>query len=145
MSMGQGRRVSVTVEEMEMKYDSLPIKASGASPKPRIVTDTNVLVSSFIRERKPHKLILRIDRIDIKLTSSSPLMAELTSVLAEKRISKYITTTDVERFLRCVGRRTTPVKIRSRFKAVKENPKDDVVLNTSHSGEHSTQSPATGN
>lgn len=68
----------------------------------------------------------------------------MTSVLAEKRISKYIITTDVERFLRYVGRRTTPVKIRSRFKVVKEDPKDDVVLNTSHSGEHSTQSPATG-
>jgi len=61
-------------------------------------------------------------------------MSELTSVLAEERIKKYVTERDVERFLRYVGRRTTLVKIRSRFKVVKEDPKDDTVLNTAYSG-----------
>jgi predicted nucleic acid-binding protein len=41
----------------------------------------------------------------------------------------------VERFLRHVGRRTTLVRIRSEFKVVKEDPKDDVVLSTANSGE----------
>jgi putative PIN family toxin of toxin-antitoxin system len=61
-------------------------------------------------------------------------MSELTSVLTEERIEKYVAKGDVERFLRYVARRTTLVKIRSRFKVVKEDPKDDIVLNTAYSG-----------
>jgi len=101
----------------------------------RIVADTNVLVSSLIRKGKPHELILRIDGIDVRLISSNALMAELISVLAEERIAKYVTKSDVEAFLRYVGRRTTLVRIRSRFRVVEEDPKDDVVLNTAYSGE----------
>ena len=100
----------------------------------KIVADTNVLVSSLIRKGKPHELILRIDGIDARLMSSNVLMAELTSVLAEERIARYVAKKDVERFLRYIGRRTTLVKARSRFKVVKEDPKDDVVLNTAYSG-----------
>ena len=101
----------------------------------KVVADTNVLVSSLIRRGKPHELILRIDGIDVRLISSSALMAELISVLAEERIAKYVTKRDAERFLKYVGRRTTLVEIRSGFRVVKEEPKDDVVLNTAHSGE----------
>lgn len=56
----------------------------------KIVADTNVLVSSLIRRGKPHELILQIDGIDLGLISSSGPMAELTSILAEERISKYV-------------------------------------------------------
>jgi putative PIN family toxin of toxin-antitoxin system len=101
----------------------------------RIVADTNVLVSSLVKRGRPHELLLRIDGIDIRLISSNALMAELISVLAEERIAKYVAKSDVERFLRYVGRRTTLVRIRSRFKAVRDDPKDDVVLNTAYSGE----------
>jgi len=101
----------------------------------RIVADTNVLVSSLVKRGRPHELLLRIDGIDIRLISSNALMAELISVLAEERIAKYVAKSDVERFLRYVGGRTTLVRIRSRFKAVRDDPKDDVVLNTAYSGE----------
>jgi len=100
----------------------------------KIVADTNVLVSSLIRRGKPHELILRIDGVEVRLMSSSVLMGELTSVLAEERVAKYVGRGDIEQFLRYVGRRTTTVKIRSKFKVVKEDPRDDVVLNTAYSG-----------
>jgi len=100
----------------------------------RIVADTNVLVSSLIRRGKPHELILRIDGVEVRLVSSKVLMDELTSVLAEEGITKYVSKRDAERFLRYVGRRTTMIKVRSRFKVVKEDQRDDVVLNTAHSG-----------
>jgi len=100
----------------------------------KIVADTNVLVSSLIRKGKPHELILRIDGIEVSLISSRMLISELTSVLAEERIAKYASRRDVERFLRYVGRRTIIVKARSKFKVVKEDPRDDVVLNTAYSG-----------
>jgi len=100
----------------------------------KIVADTNVLVSSLIRRGKPHEFILKINGTDVRLISSDALMSELTSVLTEERIRKYVTKRDVERFLRYVARRTTLIKIRSRFKVVKEDPKDDIVLNTACSG-----------
>jgi len=100
----------------------------------KIVADTNVLVSSLIRKGKPHELILRIDGIEARLISSNVLMAELTSVLAEERIARYVAKKDVERFLRYVGRRTTMVKVRSKFQVVQEDSKDDVVLNTAYCG-----------
>jgi len=61
-------------------------------------------------------------------------MSELTSVLAEERIARYVTRRDVERFLRYVGRRATTVKVRSEFQIVKEDPKDSIVLNTAYCG-----------
>jgi len=100
----------------------------------KIVADTNVLVSSLIRRGKPHELILRIDGIDVRLISSNILMDELTSVLAEERIARYVSSRDVGRFLRYVGKRTTLVKVRSKFKVVNEDPRDDVFLNTAYSG-----------
>ncbi len=100
----------------------------------KIVADTNVLISSPIRRGKPHELILSTDGIGARLISSNALMTELTSILAEERIAKYITKNDAERFLRHIGRRTTLVKIRSRFKVVKDDQKDDLVLNTAYSG-----------
>ena len=100
----------------------------------KIVADTNVLISSLIRRGKPHELILSIDGIGARLISSNALMAELTSILAEERIAKYITKNDAERFLRYIGRRTTLVKVRCRFKVVKDDQKDDLVLNTAYNG-----------
>jgi len=100
----------------------------------KIVADTNVLVSSLIRRGKPHEFILRINGVDVRLISSDVLLSELTSVLAEERIKKYVTKREVERFLRYIARRTTLVRIRSRFEVVKEDPKNDIVLNTACSG-----------
>jgi len=101
----------------------------------KIVADTNVLVSSFIRGGKPRELILSIDGVKTRLMSSGILMDELISVLAEERIARYVSRRNIDRFLRYVGRRTTLVKIRSRFKIVKDDPCDAVVLNTAYSGE----------
>jgi len=101
----------------------------------RIVADTNVLVSSLIKRGRPHELLLRIDGIDVRLISSNALMAELISVLAEERIAKYVAKSDMERYIRYLGRRTSLVRTRSKFKVVKDDPKDDIVLNTAYSGE----------
>ena len=100
----------------------------------KIVADTNVLISSLIRKGRPHELILRIDGIETRLISSNVLMNELTSVLAEEKIARYVTRRDVERFLRYVGKRTTIVKVRGNFQVVEEDPKDNIVLNTAYSG-----------
>ena len=100
----------------------------------KIVADTNVLVSSLIRRGKPHQFILKIDGVKVRLISSKELINELISVLAEERIAKYFDQREAEAFIRYITRRTTMVKIKSKFKVVKEDPADDVVLNTAYSG-----------
>ena len=77
---------------------------------------------------------MRIDGVEVRLVSSKVLMDELTSVLAEERITKYIRKREIERFLKYVGRRTTMFKVRSKFKVVEEDSRNDVVLNTAYSG-----------
>lgn len=96
----------------------------------KIVADTNILISSLIRGGKPRQLIFKIDGLDVKLVSSEPLLKELVSILAKDKIRRYVSRRDVEGFLKYLGKRMVLVKIKSGFKVVKEDPKDDVVLNT---------------
>lgn len=99
----------------------------------KIVADTNIFISSLIRGGKPRQLIFKIDGADVKLVSSEPLLKELVTILARDKIRRYAGRRDVEGFLKYLGKRMTLVKIKSGFKVVKEDPKDDVVLNTAYS------------
>lgn len=99
----------------------------------KIVADTNVLISALIMGGKPRQLVLKIDGIDVKLISSKPLLEELISVLARDKIKKYVNSRDVGEFLKYLGKRMVIVEIRSRFRVIKEDPRDDVVMNTAYS------------
>ena len=99
----------------------------------RIVVDTNVFISSLIRGGKPRQLIFKIDGVNVKLVSSEPLLKELVSILAKDKIRRYVSRRDVEEFLKYLGKRMVLVEIKSGFKVVKDDPKDDVVLNTAYS------------
>ncbi|MEW6222665.1 MAG: putative toxin-antitoxin system toxin component, PIN family [Candidatus Hadarchaeota archaeon] len=99
----------------------------------KIVADTNVLISALISGGKPRQLVLRIDGVDAKLVSSKPLLDEMISVLARDRIRRYVSGTDVSEFLRYLGKRMILVEVMSKFRVVKEDPKDDVIVNTAYS------------
>jgi hypothetical protein len=99
----------------------------------RIVADTNVLISALISRGKPRQLVLKINGIDVKLASSKPLLKELISVLARDRIRRYVNSRDVGEFLKYLGKRTVLVEIKSKFRVIKEDPKDDVIVNTAYS------------
>jgi len=99
----------------------------------KIVADTNVLISSLLRGGKPRQLVFKIDGVDVKLVSSEPLLKELVSVLAKDKIKRYVGRGDAEGFLKYLGKRMALVKVKSGFKVIKEDPKDDIVLNTAYS------------
>ena len=99
----------------------------------KIVADTNVLVSALIMRGKPRQLVLKIDGIDTMLISSKPLLEELISVLARGKIKKYVDSRDVRGFLKYLSKRMAIVEIRSRFRVIKEDPRDDVIVNTAYS------------
>jgi len=104
----------------------------------RIVLDTNVLVSAFISKRgQPAKLLdILLTFPEIQLVSSEPILRELRNVLLREEVKErfHYSPRDIEYFVRAVRDVSVRVKIKSKFKVVVDDPKDDVVLNTAYDG-----------
>jgi len=104
----------------------------------RIVLDSNVLVSAFIS--KPGHSAKIIDLISIfeenQLILSEPILNEFKDVLSREEVKTrfHYSTHDIEIFAKSIRDTSTAVKIKSNFKVIKEDPKDDVVLNTAYDG-----------
>jgi putative PIN family toxin of toxin-antitoxin system len=99
-----------------------------------VVLDTNVLVSALIKTGKPRELFLKIAEGRIQLILSKSILKEFSEVADDPRIKKYVDPDDVIAFLRVVGSVAKTVKVKSRFKVVKEDPDDDAVLRTAFDG-----------
>ena len=95
-----------------------------------VVLDTNVLVSALIKTGKPRELFLKITEGRIQLILSRSILKEFSEVADDPRIRKYVDQDDIIAFLRIVGSVAKIVKVKSRFKVVKEDPDDDAVLRT---------------
>ncbi len=100
----------------------------------RIVLDTNVLISALINAGKPRELIFKIVKEKVQVVLSKEILEEFIEVTDDPRIRKYISEGDKLAFLRVVGSIANLVKVKSRFKVVKEDPDDDMVLRTAHDG-----------
>ena len=99
-----------------------------------VVLDTNVLVSALIKTGKPRELFLKITEGRIQLILSRSILKEFSEVADDPRIRKYVGQDDIIAFLRIVGSVAKIVKVKSRFKVVKEDPDDDAVLRTAFDG-----------
>ncbi|PIU58841.1 putative toxin-antitoxin system toxin component, PIN family [Candidatus Bathyarchaeota archaeon CG07_land_8_20_14_0_80_47_9] len=99
-----------------------------------VVLDTNVLVSALIKTGKPRELFLKITEGRIQLILSRSILKEFSEVADDPRIRKYVDQDDIIAFLRIVGSVAKIVKVKSRFKVVKEDPDDDAVLRTAFDG-----------
>ncbi len=99
----------------------------------RIVLDTNVLVSALIRKGKPRKLLLEIIE-ERQLILSREILEEFVRTCSHPKILRYVDRNDVARFLKDVASTAEIVKIRSKSKAVKEDPDDDMILRTCSDG-----------
>jgi len=97
----------------------------------RVVVDTNVLVSAFLKDSKPRKLLVTLLESH-ELVSSAPLLAELADVLSREKFG--VSADAVERFIAILVRRATVVQAGSDLKVVAEDPDDDVVLSTAVNG-----------
>lgn len=104
----------------------------------RIALDTNVLVSAFISKRgQPARLLdILLTFPEIQLISSAQILEELRDVLSRNEVKErfHYSPRDIKSFVRAVRNVSVRIKIKSNFKVVVDDPKDDVVLNTAHDG-----------
>jgi putative PIN family toxin of toxin-antitoxin system len=97
----------------------------------RVVLDTNVLVSAFIDDRKPRKLVLELLGKHIVILSRQ-MLAELADVISRDKFR--VKASQVDRFVSSLVRMSKMVPDNPRFKVVLEDADDDVVLNTAYAG-----------
>lgn len=99
-----------------------------------VVFDVNVLVSSLITKGKPKELWLKARVNEFTLVLSSHIISEFIDVVSGRKFEKYVGEYDVRIFLEALHRTAKFTQIRSRFKVVKEDPTDDIILRTAYDG-----------
>jgi len=97
-----------------------------------IVLDTNVLISALIKSGKPRALVFGLVRKRAQLILSRDILEEFAEVAGDPIIRKYVDEDEVIRFLRAIGSIAKIVRVRSRFKVVKQDPDDDSILRTAY-------------
>jgi uncharacterized protein len=98
----------------------------------RVVLDTNVLVSAIISDGKPRELLRKGIANQFSIVTSDLILKELITVL---RRPKFKTTEDeIHRIIITLIRSSEVVKVKSKFTAVKEDPKDDMIIDTAYDG-----------
>lgn len=98
----------------------------------KVVLDTNVLVSALIKAGKSRELLFKIAEKEDRLVLSRSIVEEFLEVTEDPRIRRYVNEGDIIAFLRAVGSIAKIVRVRSRFKVVKDDPDDDVILRTAY-------------
>ena len=102
--------------------------------RPRIVVDTNVLVSRLLGPRSvPGEAVRRAADRGVLLVSEVT-MAELAGVLARPKFDAYVSVEERQRFLRLLGRIALMVPILHRVQACRD-PRDDMFLEVAVNGE----------
>jgi len=99
----------------------------------KIALDTNVLISALIKEGKPRDLLFEI-LLNHELITSKEILEEVATIANEPRIRRYVDQEDIADFLRDLASSASIVRIKSKFKAVKEDPDDDTILRTAIDG-----------
>ena len=98
----------------------------------RAVLDTNVLVSAIISDGKSRELLKRGITNQYSIIISDLILKELVTVL---RRPKFKTSEDeVHRTILALIRTADVVNVTSKLKAVKEDPKDDMIIETAVDG-----------
>ncbi len=104
----------------------------------RITLDTNVLVSAFIAKHgHPANLLeLVLTLEDIELVLSVPILKELQDVLSRREVRTRFSYSerDVKKIIKTLFNSAKIASIKSRFRIVEEDPKDDLVINTAYEG-----------
>ncbi len=102
----------------------------------KIVLDTNVLISALIKQGKPRNLSREIIH-NHTLIISKELLEELAITANEPKILRYVNQQDIADFLRDLASSAEFVRTRSRFRLVKDDPEDDIVLRAAFDGKAS--------
>ena len=104
----------------------------------RVTLDTNVLVSAFISKYGHSASILDIvTTFDaITLVLSEEILEEFGDVMGREEVRERFDygRTDVKEFTGAIRGVAKIISVKSSFKVVEEDPKDDMVLNTAYDG-----------
>lgn len=96
----------------------------------RLVVDTNVLVSAFLWQGTPGRLIELASEKAVELFTSRTLLDELAATLAKKKLAKPVLATGLtaNQMLRNYRRLATQVTTRRLAQQVSRDADDDAVL-----------------
>jgi len=101
--------------------------------RPRIVFDTNVIVSADLFEDSVPARALWLTLALGSLLMSEALIEELRTVLSKPRFDRYATQAEREEFLRDLARETETVEITEMVQACRD-PNDDKILELAVNG-----------
>ena len=98
--------------------------------RPRWVVDTNVLVSTFLWQGVPGRVIDLAGEKEVQLFTSRVLLDELRATLAKRKLAKYVTATGLtaDHLLANYRRIATVVTARRLDRQVSRDADDDAVL-----------------
>lgn len=96
----------------------------------RWVIDTNVLVSAFLWQGTPGRVLELAGEQEVQLFTSRPLLDELAATLAKKKLARYVAATGLtpDQMLASYRRLTTLVYARQLDVQVSRDADDDAVL-----------------
>jgi uncharacterized protein len=97
----------------------------------KVVLDTIVFVSALIKAGKPRDLFNKSIK-DKQLVLSRAILEEFLDVIEDPKIAKYTSEKDVTVFLNTLKKSARIVQVKSKFKAVKEDPDDDNIIQAAY-------------
>ena len=99
----------------------------------RVVLDTNVLVSATISNGKPRELLRKGILNQFSIVTSDLLLKELVTVV---RRPKFKTSEDeIHSIILALIWSSKVVSVKSKFKVIREDTKDDILINTAYDGD----------
>ncbi|MCW4001499.1 MAG: putative toxin-antitoxin system toxin component, PIN family [Candidatus Bathyarchaeota archaeon] len=98
----------------------------------RAVLDTNVLVSAIISDGKARDLLKKAIADQYRIVTSDLILKELATVLQRP---KFKTSPDqIKQVILAINRTADVITVKTRIKAVKVDPKDDMIIATAIDG-----------
>jgi putative PIN family toxin of toxin-antitoxin system len=98
----------------------------------RIVLDTNIFISAIIKSGKPRKILKKGIGGNYSLVISGEILQEIIGVLRRPKFN--MAEADVRKIMFGIIESSETISIRSKFKVVKNDPDDDIVVNTAYDG-----------
>ena len=98
----------------------------------RVVLDTNVLVSAIISDGKSRQLFKKGINHQFSIITSDLILKELADVLSRPKFK--ISKEELEKIIYAMNRSAETVTVQSKLNLVKEDPKDNMVIETACDG-----------
>jgi putative PIN family toxin of toxin-antitoxin system len=98
----------------------------------RVVFDTNILISGVLYSGKPSRLIDVAVEGEIELVSSVEIIQEFNAVISRPKF--HLSKEEQQLFTNFIIRLSTIVATKSKFKVVKQDPDDDMVILSAFDG-----------